>query len=253
MINSSTFWLVLSVSVPLFWLLPAGLRMGFLAAVSFGYLFTVAPASVSALLAWSLAVFFLAPATRRGRPGRLWVLFGLILAVIGFLAAFKYVPGLVYGLLGDGVTARVAIPLGISYYSFKLIHYLAEVARGNLERHSLPQFLCFMLLFPLFTAGPIERFDHFLAARETGWRLDSAVAGLTRIVHGLIKKFTIALLLADQLVPSGEVSGFLAGLGEMPVSRVWLYVAAMYLYVYFDFSAYSDIVIGCCWRCAPCP
>jgi alginate O-acetyltransferase complex protein AlgI len=219
--------------------------MPFLAATSFGYLLTVAPGSVCALLAWSLVVFFAAPATRRGRSGRLWLLFGLILAVIAFLAAFKYVPDLVRGLLGDGATARVAIPLGISYYAFKLIHYLAEVSRGNLEAHSLGQFLCFMLLFPIFSAGPIERFDHFLAARERRWSADSAVEGLTRIVHGLIKKFTVALLLSGYLDGAGGAQAFLAGLVELPVANVWLYVAATYLYIYFDFSAYSDIVIGC--------
>ena len=253
MINSSAFWLVLSASVPIFWLLPVRLRPGFLALASFGYLMTVAPWSVTALVAWSLIVFALAPLTQRGRGGRLWLLFGLILAIAGFLAAFKYLPGLIEGLIGHGPATRLLVPLGISYYSFKLIHYLAEVSRGNLPAHSLAEFLCYMTLFPIFSAGPIERFDHFLANRREHWSPDDLVVGLTRIVHGLIKKFVVAGLLAARLVPpstgdrvvAAGGNPLLEALSDMSVPAAWVFVATMYLWIYLDFSAYSDIVIGC--------
>ena len=59
------------------------------------------------------------------------------------------------------------IPLGVSYYSFKLIHYAIEMRRGNFPAHGIADFAAWLFLAPIFTAGPIERFEHFLRERQT--------------------------------------------------------------------------------------
>ncbi len=245
MIQSPVFWGVLALSVPTFWLLPARWRGGFLAAVSFGYLLTLAPLSACGLVAWTLAFFFLAPKVVAGQSRRQAILTGLILAILGYLAYFKYIPPLIAAMASHPLEARLLIPLGISYYSFKLIHYVAEVARGNIKDRSLSRFCCYIFLFPIFTAGPIERFDHFLANQETRWQLDSMVQGLTRIVHGLIKKFLIAEVLVKHLFFDLTNESLLEGLAELSTPRVWGFLIVSFIFFYLDFSAYSDLAIGC--------
>ena len=135
--------------------------------------------------------------------------------------------------------------MGISYFSFKLLHYLIERARGGLSEHRLQDFLCYVFLFPIFTAGPIERFDRYFASREPRWQLTTSVEGLTRIIHGLVKQMVInGLVLAPILGRNSEVENVLGSLEFVPFYKAWGYVAISYLVVYVDFSAYSDIAIG---------
>lgn len=200
MLVSGTFWAVAALSALGFWLLPRPARIPALTLVSTSYLLTIEPAGVLALLAWALAFYYLAPLGRRGLG---WPVPLLVLAILGYLAWFKYAPPLLAALRGESVAAQLAIPLGISYFTFKLIHYAVEVGRGNVTDRSLASFLCYLFLFPIFSAGPIERFDHFLAHREERWSPDSTVWGLTRIAQGLVKKFVLAAALSA-LLGGGE-------------------------------------------------
>ena len=117
--------------------------------------------------------------------------------------------------------------------------------RDNLPAHSIQEFLSYIFLVPIFTAGPIERFDHFQNNREPRWQAVLAVEGLTRIAHGLIKKLVLGNLVLLPLfgsVPDG--AALLAQLGELPTYAVWRFCGLSFLYMYLDFSAYSDIAIG---------
>ena len=246
MIQTATFWLVLLATVVAYWLLPPRMRLWFLAAASFGYLISLDPVGVVTLLGWTLAVFYAAPrAMATGRQGPL-VLAGIVALILGYLIWQKYLPTYL-AMIGQATPgAAIAVPLGISYFSFKLIHYAVETARGNLTDRSLPTFLSYVFLFPIFTAGPIERYDHF--RQNIAARPDAAMfaTGLTRIAHGLIK----VAILAQVFNPSGFGHGVPASAAEVvgqsgiAVWQVWAFVVLSYLYAYFDFSAYSDIAIG---------
>ncbi len=245
MIQSPTFWILTAVSVPLFWSLPSRFRPGFLALLSFGYLASLAGWHLVAFLLISLVVYFVGPVSMRPAASARWVTASLILTVCAYLAYFKYVPGLLASLSETSPTTRVLVPLGISYFSFKLLHYVIELSRGELSGHRLQDFLCYVFLFPIFTAGPIERFDHYLASRETRWRLDTTVEGLTRVVHGLVKQMVInGLILSPALGKSSDVGHVLDALEFAPFYKVWGYIVLTYLTIYVDFSAYSDIAIG---------
>ena len=199
MFNTLTYWIVVAASVVLFWLLPKRLRLGFLFAVSWGYLLTIDWKSVAALSVWVVVFYALAPiAFAKGRGGRK-ITAVLVLGALAYLAYFKYVPPLIAAIAGDSPAVLLMIPLGISYFTFKLLHYGIEVGRGNVEGRSLDAFLCYIFLFPIFTAGPIERFDHFMAERRETLDRESIAIGLTRIMHGLAKKFVIAFTM-----PSGR-------------------------------------------------
>jgi alginate O-acetyltransferase complex protein AlgI len=242
MITSATYWILLAVAVPVFWVLPARRRGAFLALVSIGYLASLDWLATLIMAAWSVAFYVLAPHCAKGGVRRLGTL--LVLALLAYLGWFKYAPALLHKLLG-GFTfaAEIAVPLGISYFTFKLIHYLVEVARGNVADRSLGRFLCWVFLFPIFTGGPIERFDHFLTHGEERFRRESAAAGLQRIVFGLIKRFVFAeqLLLLHGDLDTGVLLQQLPVLGT---GRVWEYCILKYLFAYLDFSALSDIAIG---------
>ena len=245
MLTSQTFWLVLLAAVPLFWALPLRVRPGFLGLVSMGYLATLSWQSVVMLGVWTLVFYWLAPFAASERSGRWRVLWGLILAIVVFFSAFKYLPELIGETFGDGLTGRVAIPLGISYYSFKLIHYAVEVARGTVPSRSLGQFFCFLFLFPIFTAGPIQRFDLFLKGQDERWSSQLALDGLTRILYGLIKKFVFAWYVAERLFDGNIADENLAfTIDHLSPGMTLVYLAGAYLYIYFDFSAYTDVAIG---------
>ena len=246
-LQSVGFWAMLVVAVPVFWILPARVRYGFLGLLSVGYLASLGPEpakSVGLLSAFLLLFYWLAPQARPEAPRRRRFVTGLILVVLGVLSLVKYFPPLVAGLFDEFETGLI-VPLGISYYSFKLIHYIVEVALGNIRDRSLQQFFCYLFLFPIFTAGPIQRFDHFLANQEARWNVDSFCEGLTRIAHGLIKKFVLAGFLWSKLHEGRTTPETIQGVLEtLSPFTVWAYALAMYVYIYFDFSAYSDLAIG---------
>ena len=247
MVGDPLFWIVLGLSPIVYWRLPHRYRHGFLALVSFGYLLTREFGSVCALLVWCIAFFYLVPHVVAGRPHRGRIMAGLILGILGYLAFFKYIPPLMAALATTQLERQWMIPLGISYYAFKLMHYAIEVARGNIEDRSLSQFLSYMFLFTIFSAGPIERYDHYLANQEDEWRSRAMTEGLTRIMHGLIKKFAfgqgILFLFNNPIFPINN-ENLLELLPELPFFVVWLFLGLTYLYIYCDFSGYTDIALG---------
>ncbi|HQE82400.1 MAG TPA: MBOAT family O-acyltransferase [Candidatus Hydrogenedentes bacterium] len=244
MIQSGIFWLVVLSSAVVFWVLPQRFRTVFLAIVSMGYLAWLAPFSVLGLVVWTLAFYYLAPLAATGGARGRWLLPVLILAILGYLAYFKYIPPLVAALSPDPVEKQFIVPLGISYFTFKFIHYAIETARGNIKHRSLPDFFCYTFLFPTFTAGPIERFDHFIENREESWQPQSMAEGLTRIIHGLAKKLVIAEMFLKPFLRGMTPTSFLLRLDILPVYKVWGYLVLTFLIYYMDFSAYSDIAIG---------
>jgi len=221
------------------------MRYGFLAAVSFCYLVKLEPVGTCALLIWTLTFYCLAPGLVQGRAMRHTLGAVLILAIVGYLAYFKYIPQVLAAIASDPHETAFLIPLGLSYYTFKLIHYVIEAGRGNIKTRSVQQFLCYIFLLPTFTAGPIERFDHFLREQDDRWSLDSLVQGLTRITYGLIKKFVFADFFFRKCFTGGlSHNTLLVRLDELSTPTVWMYVAGLYLYIYLDFSAYTDIALG---------
>jgi len=245
LIQSGVFWAVCLGSCIAFWLLPQRLRTGFLAGVSIVYLGTLDAFSVAALLLLTALFHVGAPYLAEGKPQRQRVFTALLLLACLFLALFKYVAPLLKAFSVDSPIASWLIPLGISYYCFKLIHFAIEASRDTLQRGPFDVFLLYMFWFPIFTAGPIERYDHFVQERRHRLTREDLVEGLHRIMVGVIKQAVIAnLLLATvfRSVPATDV--FITDLGQRPTAAAWLVVLRSYLYVYVSFSAYSDIAIG---------
>jgi len=244
MVQSSLFWLVLALAVAVNWALPPARRPAWLVLVSTAYLASLDAVGVAPLFGWIGLVWAL-----RGRIAAApvvgnWLVIGLVLSLILQLAYFKYLPPLL-SLFEDGPARNVIVPLGISFITFRLIHYVIETRRDALPVHGVWDYLSWATLFTIWTAGPIERFDHFLDQRRSVATRAMFAEGLTRIILGLGKKFVLGL----QLVPLlfGEVStpdGFLAALPHLSTPEAWRYLILSFFLFYLDFSAYSDIAIG---------
>ena len=243
MVQSLVYWLVLAFSVAGYWLLPLA-RPQWLVAVSIGYLLSLDAVGVAPLFGWILLVWYLRPQIASG--GRLGhvVMAALIVSVAVQLAYFKYLPPLL-SLFEEGMARRVVVPLGMSFITFRLIHYILETRRGTLPEHDIWDYLSWITLFTIWTAGPIERLDHYLEGREDKPSRQMFAEGLTRIILGLGKKFVIGM----QLVPLlfGQVTdgkGLVTGLAQLSTFEVWRFLILSFFLFYLDFSAYSDIAIG---------
>jgi alginate O-acetyltransferase complex protein AlgI len=168
---------------------------------------------------------------------------------LGALLLFKYwnfgaenVNGLAHGagLPALAPLLTLALPLGLSFYVFKHIGYLLDVrAKRYPPSDDFLTFLTFSAFFPQISAGPISSFEdtgaqlRSLPARLSG---EAAQTGLLHISMGLVKKLLIADTLANAL--SG---GMNAGGGAL---WAWATVALYALQLYFDFSGYTDLVLG---------
>jgi alginate O-acetyltransferase complex protein AlgI len=142
---------------------------------------------------------------------------------------------------GSVVWTAVALPLGISFFTFQKISYLVDVYRGTTRpARSLIDYLLFVTLFPQLIAGPIIRY-HDVAAqivqREHSW--SKFLAGAWRFLLGLARKVLIAN-------PLGAVADRVFGqeLGVLPMPYAWVGLLCYAFQIYFDFSGYSDMAIG---------
>lgn len=169
----------------------------------------------------------------------------LALAVITDLAAlsyFKYADFLIESLNALGASFQlphVALPIGISFYSFQAISYLVDVHRKEAAVQKNPARLAlYIMMFPQLIAGPIVRYSDIASQLVNRTHsLEKAALGVRRFVIGLAKKVLIANILAE----FGSL--FLAS-GEKSILFFWLNAIAFTLQVYFDFSGYSDMAIG---------
>ena len=161
------------------------------------------------------------------------LLLGIFKYLDFFLSNFGAITGLPVKLL------RLALPIGISFYTFQCMSYVIDVYRGNVPpQKNIVTFGAYVALFPQLIAGPIVRYVDVakeLESRNTTW--DDAYLGARRFVMGLAKK----VLLANQL---GQLTEVYRASQQQSVLFAWMYAVAFTLHIYFDFSGYSDMAIG---------
>ncbi|NJC26932.1 MBOAT family O-acyltransferase [Neolewinella antarctica] len=210
-----------------------------------------APVFVFVLLASTIIDFYLVrslhrAATNRGRKVRLLLSLSLNL---GLLAYFKYanffVENLNAALLSAGVDAvgwtAVALPIGISFYTFQTLTYSIDVYRRQLEPlDRLADYLLFIMSFPQMIAGPIVRFREVAAQlRERQSTYEDKLLGFHRFCLGLAKKVFIANVLGAK---ADEI--YALDFTTLDAPTAWLGAVAYAGQIYFDFAGYSDMAIG---------
>ncbi len=185
----------------------------------------------------------LAPVRRRR------LLIGVITFDVAVLVIWKYAgfaseqAAALAGFTGvDLPVVELALPIGISFYTFHNISYVVDIYRG--ERPALRNpvsFATYISMFPQLVAGPIVRYREIadqLPQRRTH-RLDDVAAGLPRFALGLTKKVVIA----DSLAPVVDAC-FATPADQMTTAIAWLGAVGYTLQLFFDFSGYSDMAIG---------
>lgn len=174
----------------------------------------------------------------------------LLLAVniiinLGFLGVFKYT-GFIIGTIdkifgADIITPEIALPIGISFYTFQALSYTIDVYRGKVAAgKNIIDFGAYITMFPQLIAGPIVRYKtierELRTRRET---LEDFRDGALRFATGLGKKVLIANSVAKiwDAVRLGTE-------GDLTTATAWLGMISFSLQIYFDFSGYSDMAIG---------
>ncbi len=170
----------------------------------------------------------------------------LILALfccLGFLAVFKYADFFVESFnQATGLSVKLlnlALPVGISFYTFQLVSYIVDVYRGKITtQKNFITLATYVVMFPQLIAGPIVRYEQVeqeLTARTNS--IPMIREGIVRFVIGLGKK----VLIANQL---GQLADTYYNVQENSVTFAWVCAVATALQIYFDFSGYSDMAIG---------
>ena len=192
-----------------------------------------------------------------GTAKKLWLAAAavIVLALIGY---FKYA-GLICSVFGPipEFVQKIALPIGISFYTFQLLTYVVDVYRGEAQpQRSYWNVLLYAALFHQCIAGPIVRYQTI--ERELfGPRQPEIAPGVSRFCAGLAKKVLLAnpcssladtMLLADSTAADPALlTQNLNALSSLSVLGAWLGILAYALHIYLDFSAYSDMAIGMGW------
>lgn len=179
----------------------------------------------------------------RGRLlGRLFLLTS-VAGSLGLLCCFKYGDfflSAINGALGISLPLwRLALPVGISFYTFQILSYTIDLYRGDVEVQRNPvSFALYVALFPQLIAGPIVRYrDVAQELQERKHSTAMAYEGACRFLVGLGKK----VILANNL---GLLCQSYRSSADPTVLFAWLSALGFFLQIYYDFSGYSDMAIG---------
>ncbi|WP_216213948.1 MBOAT family O-acyltransferase [Amycolatopsis aidingensis] len=234
---------------------PRTWRNGIVAVGSLLFYATGAGAFTLLLLTCMVVNFLAGPALEPDEWGmrparrRRWTLVGVVAFDLSILVIWKYagfateqIAAFTQLLGGDFPVVELALPIGISFFTFHHISYVVDIYRG--ERRALRNpvaFGTYIAMFPQLAAGPIVRYREIAdqLPQLRSHRLDDIAAGFPRFALGLCKK----AIIADSLAPMVDAC-FATPSEEMTFSIAWLGAVAYTLQLFFDFSGYSDMAVG---------
>lgn len=166
---------------------------------------------------------------------------------LGMLGYFKYADFFLANLHAVGLTLTaigIALPIGISFYTFTQIAFLVDAARGEAEEYDFGRYLLFVTFFPHLIAGPIvhhkEMMPQFAPERIAEPKLDLLPQGLMLFAIGLAKK----VLLADNFAALAQPVFDSASVAPPDLVSAWGAALSYTFQIYFDFSGYSDMALG---------
>ena len=201
------------------------------------YVFLMAASIISA---WGLALLMDKAKTPKTR--KIFMIISVVIS-FSFLAYFKYADFFISNFnAATGLSVpllKIALPVGISFYTFQIASYTIDVYRGDTKANkNIVNFGTYVVLFPQLIAGPIVRYVDIAEMLENRTHtLEKTACGIKRFCLGLGKK----VLLANTF---GELCSVFRASDEKTVLFYWMYAAAFMLQIYFDFSGYSDMAIG---------
>ena len=241
----SFIYYFLAAVLAIYFIVPFKFKNLVLLIASLGFYFYGEPIYTLLMLATTLSSYIHGLLIDKFR-GKVWskvFLWSSVITSIGVLGFFKYSDFFIsnvnsifnaeFSLLG------IALPIGISFYTFQTMSYTIDVYRGDAKvQKSFIRLATYVALFPQLIAGPIVRYttiEEELSNRTHSF--ENFSYGVNRFIIGLSKK----VLIADSL---GALSRSLHASEEASVVGYWFYAIAISLQLYFDFSGYSDMAIG---------
>lgn len=176
---------------------------------------------------------------------RQWILAIAVVINIGLLVVFKYLDMMVQTvnqLSGSEIPlVGLALPIGISFFTFQALSYVIDVYRREVEpQKNLWNMMLYISFFPQLIAGPIVKY-HDIQEQIDNRNTDvkEIAEGLRRFIIGLSQK----VLISNTMAVTADAL-FAAGAGELNILSAWIAAIAYMLQIYFDFSGYSDMAIG---------
>lgn len=254
MVFSSSLFLLyfLPVFLIVYYLLPRVAKNPFALLASIFFYAWGAPTFVFIVLGSILLDFYVVKVMDRSAGRKKgWLLAVSMMLNIGLLLYFKYANFFVENastvLQYFGMDAihwvKVALPIGISFFTFQKITYAVDVYRKvHTPLKLVSDYALYILMFPQLIAGPIVRYNEIadqLVDRKEHENIDNRLTGFFRFVVGLSKKVLIANVLGEQV-------DIIFGMGgaEIDSTTAWFGIIAYSFQIYFDFSGYSDMAIG---------
>lgn len=235
----------LPITIIVYLVSPKALKNTVLALVSFIFYAWGEPRYVVIMIAAVIASYVFGLLTEKDSDNwraKLWLILSLTVG-FGMLCYFKYVDFFITNF--NTVTGlsipllNIALPIGISFYTFQLTSYNIDVYRGDTKAQRNPiDLAAYISFFPQLIAGPIVRYtDIEVQLKSRTHSVEKISYGIRRFVIGLSKKILIANAL-------GELCDIFKASEDKSVMFFWLYAIAFMLHIYFDFSGYSDMAIG---------
>lgn len=246
-IISLTYPLLVIISVFVFYLLNHKYRIGYLAFLSCCFI-----ASYNLYLLYYIIVYsiinyyigiYLPTAKNKKRIFRIGIIVNLSQLIILKYASFAIDP--IFQIFNSNLIisklSEIIVPLGISFFTLQGIGYIINIYMGwEKPEKKFLNFLLYIIFYPKFLSGPVERSNHFLPQLKEIqlFNEEKVTDGLRIALFGFLKKVVIA----NQL--GAIVNNGYSDLGSLSGFNLWILVFIQPLYLYFDFSGYTDIAIG---------
>ena len=191
-----------------------------------------------------MAGYFVDKNRDNDKIAKLWVVIACVVD-LGLLVVFKYLgffmSGFMHLLSSNAAIFNLALPIGISFYTFQALSYVIDVYRDDAQvQKNIVSFSLYLSMFPQLIAGPIVRYgDVAIQLNEREETFEKFATGMVRFSVGVAKK----VLIANNI---GKLWSMISGMdfSGMSMGWAWLGVFAFGMQLYFDFSGYSDMAIG---------
>ncbi len=241
---------VVIVALLVFWLLLRKdvYRLIFMLVVSVAVLALLNPIFAGIALGLVLVTHQLVDLKRKKklRGGRV-VLIGIVIALVT-LGIGKYGHTGASAIWGsnDPIVSHLIMPLGISYFVFRMLQYIFDCMRGVIEENNLLRLAAFIMWIPAFPAGPLETYQGFYEKRTVGFERQEFYYGLRRIALGYFKKVFVVDFLFS--IFFGKIITTIGKTDFNPHHVGWwwplAYCIIVFVRAYFDLSAYTDLAVG---------
>ena len=246
-ITSLSFLSLAVASIFIYYLLGTRYRIPFLTLVSCGFIATYSYMLLFYVLIYSLINYYIGIMIPIKRVRKILFISGIVFNLLQ-LILLKYVSFTINPVLqllnidlDLAIISRIIIPVGVSFFTLQGIGYIINLYLGwEKPEKNFINFLLYIIFYPRFLSGPIDRSNRFLPQLKVKQLFNSQKIeqGFRLVLFGLFKKVAIA----NQLAP--VVASAYANLGSQDGSFLWVILVIQPLYLYFDFSGYTDIAYG---------